>query len=458
MRKLFILSIVSLGVFISCSKDEGQSLNANINEWIYANMDYWYLWTADMPDKPFTDQDPADFYDELLVSNDRFSVIVDDYEGLINGLNGAGVDSGFEFKLYLESNNNIRMQVSYIKNDGPVSDLDLKRGDVIYEINGVQMTESNYIDLIGEMNTTYTASYRRYDEQSEEFVNQTPLQIVPEFFAENPILMDSVYELGGKKIGYMVYNFFTEGPTEQSSQYHIEMDALFGEFKSQGVEEFILDLRYNGGGTLVTAVNLASLIVDGNSAGDLMYRRAFNNKVHNDIVTDPRLGLDFLEIEFEEKADNIGSQLTNDRVYILATDRTASASEMVINSLRPYLDVVIIGETTVGKDVGSIPIGNEEDPNNNWGLLPIVVKFVNSQGDDYPSGFSPNVMIEDNFEVLTPLGDINEPLLSGALGHIGVLAARNDQPGSDGQRPIFQSIDTKPTSGRLIVEPISIKD
>ena len=109
--------------------------------------------------------------------------------------------------------------------------------------------------------------------------------------------------------------------------------------------------------------------------------------------------------------------LTSGRVYILTSSRTASASELIINALKPYMEVFLIGDTTYGKNVGSISLFEENDNKNQWGLQPIVVKVFNSQDQsDYGTGFVPDVVHKDNGLYLYPLGDPKEALLSQAIG------------------------------------------
>ena len=119
------------------------------------------------------------------------------------------------------------------------------------------------------------------------------------------------------------------------------------------------------------------------------------------------------------KLNNIGSNLT--RLFVLTSSGTASASELIINGLRPYLPVITVGDTTYGKNVGSITITDTKNTTNTWGMQPIVVKVTNSVGfSDYSAGFAPDPANydRDNYFILKPLGDINEPLLSKALNVI----------------------------------------
>jgi len=108
------------------------------------------------------------------------------------------------------------------------------------------------------------------------------------------------------------------------------------------------------------------------------------------------------------------------RLYVLTSWSTASASELVINGLKPYMDVILIGETTYGKNVGSISIYEENDPGNKWGMQPIVVKYFNSMGkSEYTAGFKPNHEVNEFADLfLYDFGDTNDPLLGNAISLI----------------------------------------
>ena len=454
MKKIGPLFVL-ISLFISCKSDDPQSSNERINDWIYANMDYWYYWTDQMSAKSNTSQSPADFYESLLYSEDRFSFIYENYAELKDLLNGVSLESGFEFKLYYADNvsSNLIMQLIYIKEGAPAESLGLKRGDIIDQINGAQLTDANYRTLLQQINSSYTISYRRYNIETQVFDNMGTANITPIVFAENPILMDSVYEIEGKKIGYFIYTFFSGGPTENSTAYDDQMDQVFADFKSKGIEELIVDLRFNSGGSVLSAINLASLMVDGATSSDVMLRRSYNATIQQEILNIPELGPDFLVDMFLNKTENVGSLLNSGKVHFITSSRTASASEMVMNALRPFMSIYSVGETTVGKDVGSITIADENNPNNTWGLQPIIVKMVNKANQDYPDGFIPDVQLLDNELILTPLGDINEPLFSAALSAVGVggVARREVSTQKSGQSVYF-SIDSKAWRQRAVID------
>jgi C-terminal processing protease CtpA/Prc len=240
-------------------------------------------------------------------------------------------------------------------------------------------------------------------------------------FAETPVLMDSVYTIGDKKIGYMVYNFFATGKTDNSHEYDQLLMETLSKIKAKGATEMVLDLRYNGGGRVTTAIALASALVKDRSTKNILVTAEYNNLVHAAFKRES--GPDFNKDFFIDKIKGtniVVPSLNLPRLYVLVTGGSASASELIINGLKPYMDVILIGERTYGKNVGSFSIYEKDDPKNKWGMQPITVKYYNSKGEsDFTAGFTPDFEV-DEFENLhlVEFGNTEDPLLSVALNHI----------------------------------------
>lgn len=413
--------------FSACKKDKKDTPakpNTYVQSWIYSNMKYWYYWTAQMPTNADTTMEPEAFFYSLLykgANGDRFSWIEPDYTTLINQLNGVNKEAGYDFKLYLAAagSSNIIGQITYIKKGSPAEMQGLKRGDIFPEINATKLTTTNYRQLLGATNQTYTIRIQRFSStDSQNPIFDQVYTLNPVEFSEDPVLMDTVYTFTDKKVGYMVYNFFSPG-LGSSKTYDQEVDNVFANFKSNGVNEVVLDLRFNGGGAISSAINLASLLVPAYDPSKIFVNFQYNNQVQSDILNEPTLGSNYLHQKFISKTNNIGGNLS--RLFVLTSHGTASASELIINGLRPYLNVITIGDTTYGKNVGSITITDDINTTNTWGMQPIVLKLTNAQGfSDYTNGFAPdpsNLDIDNYFHLL-PLGDINEPLLNRALNII----------------------------------------
>lgn len=206
-------------------------------------------------------------------------------------------------------------------------------------------------------------------------------------------------------------------------EYDTQLNEVFGDFKAQGVTDFILDLRYNGGGSVQSAEYLASMIT-GQFTGQLLLKQKWNAKLEKYIVNDnPNSLID----NFTDKIENTPiNSLRLNKIYVLTTKSTASASELVINCLKPYITVVQIGETTTGKNVGSVTLYDAIDfskekrsKNHTYAMQPIVLKTVNKNGfGEYEKGINPDINLSEDFSNMGTLGDANEPYLKTALNQI----------------------------------------
>lgn len=452
---LFILLAL---VAVSCNDEEDPkpavevSPNEAVNNWILDVMGEVYLWLDDLGTPIASNSDPEDYFEALLNRpTDRFSVIYPDYQELINSLSGVELDAGYEITLYRESNtnNNVLAEISYIKKNSPASNVDLKRGDFITKINDTQITIDNYIELLDAIQGTHKLSYARFDEASNAFVPKPDVTLTAVQLAENPIYLDTVYTINGEKIGYFVYNFFAPGPSGNSKVYDDEMDAIFGTFKSEGIDHLILDFRYNGGGYVSSAVNLASLIAPGVGPTSV-----FSKTKYNDLLMAEVEELRNNQTKFLAKNQNLGNTLKNNRLYVLTSTRTASASELIINGLKPYMDVYLIGDKTTGKNVGSVAFEDEENEENNYGILPIISQSFNSlDQSDYTQGFVPNVSLKESTELLRPFGDVNELLLRTAISKITEIPSAGRFQQLE-RRDVGSTLDSKVRAGVMIEDSI----
>lgn len=421
--------------------------NIAINKWINDVMKEVYLWLPEMKTPIANTSEPSDYFESLLNRpTDRFSVIYPDYQQLINSLNGISLEAGYEFTLYRESssNNNVVAEVTYVKKNSPASNAAMKRGDYITRINGTQMTLENYRTVLGLIDKPHTLNTLRFNESSGGFVAQPEISLTPVELSENPNFLDSVYTVNGEKIGYVVYHFFAPGPGNNSTAYDQEMDGIFAEFKTKGIQHLVLDFRYNGGGFVSSAVNLASLIAPDVKSTDIFSKTKYNSFL---MQFD---NLKNVQTPFRAKAENLGKTLKNNRVYVLTSTRTASASELIINGLKPYMDVFIIGDKTTGKNVGSVPFEDDDNPSNKYGMLPIISRSFNSlDQSEYTNGFLPNVEAKESSERLKPLGDTNELLLRKAIEKItGVPSGAKFQPLD--RVDLGSTLDSKVRAGVMI--------
>jgi carboxyl-terminal processing protease len=459
MSAKYLFRIMLFGLLIfgatSCKDEEEiepkveEPINPNIaiNKWINDVMKEVYLWLAEMKTPIANTSDPKDYFESLLNRpTDRFSVIYPDYQQLINSLNGVSLEAGYEFTLYRESSssNNVVAEITYIKKNSPAASAAMRRGDYITRINGTQMTLENFRTVLALIDKPHTLATLRFNESSGGFVAQPEISLTPVQLAENPNFLDSVYTVNGEKIGYVVYHFFAPGPGNNSTAYDQEMDGIFAEFKAKGIQHLVIDFRYNGGGFVSSAVNLASLIAPDVKSTDIFSKTKYNSFL---MQFD---NLKNVQTAFRTKAENLGKVLKGNKVYVLTSTRTASASELIINGLKPYMDVFIIGDKTTGKNVGSVPFEDDKNPNNKYGMLPIISRSFNSlDQSEYTNGFLPNLEAKESSERLKPLGDVNELLLRKAIEQItGVPSGARYQQLE--RMDVGSTLDSKVRSGVMI--------
>jgi len=432
--KILMLLFLSIFALHSCedADDVPPPPSLEINDFVWKGLNLYYLWQADVPnlaDNRFANQadlnnflkgysNPEDLFNALRVDNsiDRFSWIVSDYRELEGELQGTTKNNGMDFGLYLKSSNSNEVfgWVRYIIPNSDASTKDIKRGDLFYGVNGTQLTTSNYQDLL--LNSEgYTLNLADYNNGAIT-PNGKSVILTKTVLAENPILINKVIENNGHKIGYLMYNGFY-------SDYDTQLNDAFASLKSQGITDFVLDLRYNSGGSIQSATRLASMIT-GQFTDKVFSKQRWNDKINSYFESEDPNALKNL---FTNK---IGSTSINSlnltKVYILTTKSTASASELVINGLKPYIEVVQIGDITTGKNVGSITVydsptfGKENrNPNHYYAMQPIVLKIVNADDfGDYFNGLTPTYSLKESLTNLGELGTTTEPLLSTAIGKI----------------------------------------
>lgn len=444
------MSLMTLFLFLSCengSDDNPTDVDVEIQDYMWKGMNAYYLWQPNvsvLSDTRFETQgelndylaDKGDlmsfFYNELVYQygeTDRFSWIVDDYIALENSFSGISLSNGVEFGLFVlnPSDNNVYGVVRYILPDSDASNKNIKRGDIFNRVNGIQMTRGNYNSLLFG-NDDYTLGMADYNDGSP-VSNDTEVQLSKSQYTENPVFMHKIIEDGASKVGYLMYNSFT-------SNFDSQLNTAFGELKSAGVNELVLDLRYNGGGSVRSATYLASMIT-GQYNGQIFTTENWNPKVMDyfDTLSESERKAR-LEKEFPERIASSGDLINSlglNKVYVITTTSTASASELVINGLLPYIDVVLVGTQGTGKFVASVTLYDSDDfsrtgdnlASHTYAMQPIVLEEFNANGENNGvEGFVPNLEISESYENMGVLGDIDEPLLSKALEDIFGANAR----------------------------------
>ena len=363
----------------------------SLKTFIYTAMerDKWYYWYEKMPKlEPDNFESGQAYFDSLLIEKDKWSYIADKSDFEQHYQEGEYEGLGHTFTVY-----NKKLWIAFVYDGSPMDKAGVKRGFEVVTINGKTPFEIQEENLWGEIIKNTDNTFEMVD-LAGEIVTIT---VDKAEIDEEPILHKEIYERGDKKIGYIVFQNFIK-PADTA------ITNTFKTFKSKGVTDLILDLRYNGGGQLNIASTLANMIA-GNKANDKIFYKTSYNKYHKERNS---------KILFEEKQNSIEPN----SFVVITSGRTASASEAVINGIKPFIETKLVGRKTHGKPVGMDPL----DPKQ-MGLplgkllLPITFKGVNDNDyGDYFGGMQPDAPRTD--DVTKQFGDTDESCLKEALYYI----------------------------------------
>lgn len=501
--KVFVL-VFALFVAFACKDDKPATVPpTEVSQFIWDALDYWYLWRDDVAGlqlergsdewKTYLNENGgskkntegySSLFESLLhrkpnakgeATLDKWSWFIEDYVKQEEAFAGVTKSFGYNFKLayYEEAKGTIYGAVTYVVPYGPAYSAGVRRGDIFRFVDGVELTVSNYKHLLFGQDSYTLGINIPVNKKVENMV-------AVEKFEENPILKTQVFEnIGGKRVGYLVYNGFVG-----TNKFNLALNDSFGQLKSAGIDELVLDLRYNGGGDIYTSMLLATMI-DGTHPGEVYANKEYNKIVEAELLK--ARGESFMHYTYPTKILDVETDISNElapinslglsKLYVLVSGNTASASEMVINGLRAYLgddNVILIGTQTHGKYVGSITTYDwrrdsngklVKNPNHKYAMQPIVLKISNAKGvSDYVDGFAPKYKRDEfshivyKFDQLKPLGDPEEYLLGTALDIIAgknvseeeVKAIGGTRSANIGNRgAIYNSLDDKPLANQM---------
>lgn len=300
-----------------------------------------------------------------------------------------------------QTNYTIYFCIQGINPDSPASEAGLKRGAMISLVNGSKITDSNFNEyshnmLIPDAAISYTLTEDIIEEGQVVSTKEYPL--TSRAMYANPVIFSKVCEeYEGHRIGYLVYSAFEAGFDE-------ELFKVFKDFKEKNVTDLILDLRYNGGGHVMSA-NLIASCVAGSSCSNKVFAKYRYNEERMKKIDSSKSEEKFSYAKYANLGTSLAAgDLSLKRLYCLVGNGTASASELVINSLRGIdIEVTLIGETTTGKNVGMESV-NMEINDNTYRVAPITFQSYNAKGfGEYENGFDPNVPMNE----LDPYNETN---------------------------------------------------
>lgn len=472
--------MIAIALISGCAKEEEPIIPevipeaTEVNSFIWNGLSDYYLWNsqvAGLTNSKYekkdslnaflnTYTDPQKLFTSLLYKYeevDKWSFLVDDSKEIDDWIAGISETMGYDFMLgRINSSNDLFGFVRYVYKGSPAEKAGVKRGDIFMKVNDQQLTVSNYQTLL-LATKTYTLSFATISNSTISLNNRVVLMTAVEM-QENPISKDTIFIFNNQKIGYLVYNGF-------NSDFDIQLNDVFKKFKVANIDRLVLDLRYNGGGSVQSSIYLASMIY-GTDASKVFAKAKYNSGLQSYLVR--KYGLASLSNNFTTYIEENGlkpvttiNSLNLNKIHIIVSDNTASASEMLINGLRPYMNVTVVGINTNGKYTGSMTVKDWDDndvvnPNHKWAMQPIVVKYANSRDEsDYVDGLTPTIIAEEDFASLLPFGDPNEDLLKVVLSDIKGIPVTSMvlKSAKMGLRKVADSRDFKPFANEMYINP-----
>lgn len=434
-------------MIFSCSKEEDfipetetpiiiPELEVNeVNDFIYNAMNEWYLYKDEQPllanDYFKTTEEkidfinnggtPEEFFELLKVDNDEFSSLNNDVNLQARYLWST---RGFRYRIVSVNAREIIGVILQVYRGSNAEILGVKRGDLFNKIDNVVITDNNYQDLLSKSNFLLGRVLDKGldSEGNVVFEDRDEISISFESLEENPIVISKTLNINGIAIGYLFYKYFER-------EYSNALNNEFALFKANGVKDFVIDLRYNSGGNELALYELASMLT-GQFNGQVFLEEKYNNDIENDI----NRGIRNININnnFRDKL-NDGETINSlelSKLYVITSGISASSSELLIHCLKPYINVVVIGDEdgTRGKGVSKREMYDapnffsKDDINfkHNYFLDLVRIHGVNNNGEilDDSFGILPDKEATESPSNLGQLGDENEKLLKLAIDDI----------------------------------------
>lgn len=401
--------------------EKGDGIYRDVNEWVYGYMAANYLWNEKIPEmtldysvnyqaflKSILDgvgaDDDANHDDGYWVDGQRvgYYTYIESAAPLSRAAGDKMSDSGLSIIPTILGPNDddpCGFAVRWVTPGSPADQAGVRRGDFISTVNKVAVTQTNYQNL-GSMVINGNVTIDLNDVEFVNGVATVTKRVASVLVGKDTYVDPSIYKssvlstVTGKKIGYIMYFGF-------HTDYDARLNDIFRQFKSEGVEELIIDLRYNPGGHILSSTVLGTLIAGNEYAGKTYVRTTYNatrtaaGEVGEYKIGDPRTpesGNGYTPI-----SDALNNSLGLKQVFVIGSGTTASASELLINGLRGLdITVNLIGSTTHGKNVG-MEGWQKRFGNYNFVFYPVTFYCENAKGfRDYSNGFTPDLPVDDS--------------------------------------------------------------
>lgn len=432
-----------------CKKDKTkpdypEGSNEQINTWILDSLQRYYYWSDALPKNVSIGQAPGSFFNAVRNAEDRFSWLYLPNDASTFALSSRAL-YGFDYAVIEDGlSQQIFAVIKSVLKGSPAERVGLKRGDYIRKINGIELTKDRLETMEKDLLNNRTAGLGLVTFQDGVFSEEREINVLAGLSPYAQPAISQILENGGRKIAYIYIDDFSAGTVNG-------MLPTFLKFKSEGVSELILDLRYNSGGEVSEAAALCAMIAPGitESTPFIIYKGNKNGGLRNESIG-RAAGYNHL-IDFKALLQR---NLALSRVFVLATAATASAAELMINNLKPYVAVKVIGERTMGKDEASFLIDDQRNPKKvAWEMYPIIYKLFNARGEGaYHQGIPPDLNVNEFSQLpLLPLGNTNDPLIKTALNQLGFVAISRTEKLSMPSRMLLSDTQLNKAATSIVV-------
>lgn len=409
LLKSFIIGAATLSLMSSCGEDRTGEYLALVKtqKWMYQTMQENYLYYEELPaeEKVNFFAKPHDFLSSLISDKDQKNGVkfshLDSIYTQSESRAGGRPSFGFEGALVRVPNGSEAIRVIYTQKGSPAEDAQLKRGDWIIAADGNKINSNSYMNYVAHPTGACAFTLGSFNGEGFDTLNVVQLP-TPRIIDTNNVLESHFVTSGNRKAFYMLYNEF--GKDEE------QLKEIFAKLASESFDDIILDLRYNPGGYVTTSQVVTSNLAPAEAVNQPFLKMTSNDKLNKTEI-----------YNVDTKFMGSGAPLSYKNLYILTSGNTASAAEIVINGLKPYMKgrLFQVGTATFGKNVAQSCFVSEQIPLVEFWLTTFTLTNSEDFGDYFTNGLEPDYSVaEDLGGKLAPFGTPEDTLMVPVLHHM----------------------------------------
>ena len=402
-------ALVAAALVSSCGEDRSGEYYALITTqtWMYETMQQEYLYYQDMPEENKLDffKKPSEFLSSVVSQKDKKSGSTFSHIDSVYVTSRAASQTptfGFEGSMVRASNGSYGIRVLYVQENSPAKEVGLERGSLIIAANNKKINSSDLF-YITAPEEAYLFTLGKFNETGFDTL-QTVQMPAPRIVENENLYKWNIFEVNGKNVAYILYNEFGDNDTQNLSN-------MFSQLSGQTINDIVLDLRYNPGGYVNTAQLISTNLAPQEAMGNVFLKMTHNDKINRTDI-----------LNFESGLLAGAASLNYENLYIITSGNTASASEIVINCLKPYMAgrLIQVGTATFGKNVAQQLYTDEvQAPMLEFWLTNSLLSNAEDNSDYYTNGLLPDYEISENLKgELGELGTAQDSLMIPILKHI----------------------------------------